>query len=98
MKKVRINYDISSDIIACPDYIAKKFDDYIGGIYKWIRENPEAEKYKLDAGDGDIGYYIDTKVVLQYLNTMVIKDGEEKAYLVKKKASWFERPRYHTDF
>lgn len=98
MKKVRINYDISSDIIACPDYIAKNFDEYMDGMYDWIRENPEAEKYKLIDEDGDIGYYIDTKVVLEYLNTMVIKDNEEKAYLVKSKAAWYEITRYHTSF
>jgi hypothetical protein len=98
MKKVRINYDISSDIIACPNHIAENFDDYIGGIYEWIRENPEAKEYKMVDEDGDIGYYIDTQVVLKYLNTMVIKEVEEKAYLVKHKASWFERPKYHIDF
>jgi len=36
MKTVLIKYDVSNDLIQCPDRIVNNFDDNIGGIFKWI--------------------------------------------------------------
>ena len=97
MKKVRVNYDISSDIIACPDYMVHNFDDYVGGIYKWIREDPEAKEYRLGSGK-NMGYYIDSDVIVQYLNHHVIKEEDEEVYILKRDVSADEQGDCSIDF
>lgn len=98
MKKILINYGVSSDLILCPDRIAENFNDFIGGIQHWIRTNPDGEPYREELFDGEIGCYIDTEVILKYLNTMCIKEGEEKAELYKSNVSKREKAFKVIDF
>jgi len=88
MKKVLIKYDVSNDLIECPDRIADNFDDNIGGIFKWIENDPEGAEYKMVSElTGEVGHWINTDAVLKYLNSKCIKENEEKARLVKANVS-----------
>lgn len=99
MKKVLIKYDVSNDLIECPDRIADNFDDNIGGIYKWIENDPDGAKYKMVSGvTGQIGHWINTDTVLEYLNSKYIKEGETKARLVKANVSKRTKADVVTEF
>ena len=99
MKKVLIKYDVSNDLIECPDRIADNFDDNIGGIFKWIENDPEGAKYKMVCEvTGRIGHWINTETVLTYLNTKCVKDGEEKARLLKENVSKSTKADAVTEF
>ncbi len=98
MKKILINYDISSDLILCPDRVAENFDDFIGGIQHWIKTSPDGEPYRDELFDGEIGCYIDTEVVLKYLNTVCIREDEGKAELYKSNVSKREKAFKVIDF
>ena len=88
MKMVLLKYDVSNDLISCPDRIADDFDNIIGGIYDWIENDPNGAEYKMICeGTGDIGYWINTDTVLTYLNTKCIEASEEKAVLVEENVS-----------
>ena len=88
MKTVLIRYDVSNDLIECPDRIVDNFDDNIGGIFKWIENDPDGEKYKMICpGTGDVGHWINTDTVLEYLNSKCINESEEKARLVRANVS-----------
>ena len=47
MKQVLIKYDVSNDLIECPDRVVNNFESNIGGILKWIENEPEGAKYKM---------------------------------------------------
>lgn len=98
MKKILIKYDVSNDLILCPDFIAEKFDDYIAGIYQWIKTDPAGAEYREELFDGEIGCFIDTDVVLKYLNTVCIKECEEKATLLKSNVSKREKAFFSISF
>lgn len=88
MKKVLIKYDVSNDLIECPKRIVDNFDEHIGGIYRWIENDPDGEKYKMICEEtGDVGHWINTDTVLEYLNSKCIEPGEEKAKLIKENVS-----------
>ena len=99
MKTVLIKYDISNDLIECPDMIVDNFEDNIGGIFKWIENEPEGEKYRMVCGEtGDVGHWINTDTVLEYLNSKCIKQDEEKARLVKANVSKRTKADYVIEF
>ena len=99
MKRVLIKYDISNDLIECPDRIVDNFDDIIAGIFKWIENDPEGAKYKLTSPvTGQIGHWINTDTVLEYLNSKCIEESEEKARLVKANVSKRIKADFVTDF
>ena len=84
MKTVLIKYDVSNDLIECPDRIVDNFEDNIGGIFQWIENDPEGARYKMRCPTtGRIGHWINTDTVLEYLNTTCLRDSKEKARLVK---------------
>ena len=88
MKKVILLYDVSNDLIECPDRIADNFDEALEGIYDWIENDPDGAKYKvLIKGLGEVGHIISTESILEYLNSKCIKPDEEKAKLYKKNVS-----------
>ena len=99
MKTVLIKYDVSNDLIECPDRIVDNFDDNIGGIFKWIENDPDGAKYKLiSPGTGQIGHWINTDTVLEYLNSKCINKSEEKARLVKVNVSKRTKADFVTEF
>lgn len=99
MKTVLIKYDVYNDLIECPDRIAEDFDENIGGIFKWIENEPEGAKYKLiNKQDGSIGHWINTDTVLEYLNLKVIKETEQKAKLIKANVSRRTKADFVTEF
>lgn len=87
MKKILLKYDVSNDLIMCPDRVADNFEDYIGGIYDWIRKDPAGEEYRQVLFDGEIGCIVSTDAILNYLNKVCIAENEEKAVLIKQRTS-----------
>lgn len=99
MKTVLIKYDVSNDLIECPDRIVNNFDDNIGGIFKWIENDPEGEKYRMVCPvTGRVGHWINTDTVLEYLNSRCIKESEEKARLIKANVSKNTKADFVTEF
>ena len=99
MKTVLIKYDVSNDLIKCPDRVVENVDYNIGGIFKWIENDPEGAKYKMKCPvTGKIGHWINTDTVLQYLNSKCIKESEEKARLVKSNVSKKTKADFITEF
>ena len=99
MKTVLIKYDVYNDLIECPDRIVDNFDDNIGGIFNWIENEPEGAKYKMVCPDSDeIGYWINTDTVLEYLNSKCVGESEEKVRLVKANVSKRTKADYVTEF
>ena len=98
MKKVLINFDVSSTLIECPDFIAENFEEYIDGIYDWIKVTPEGAKYKRKLSAREVGCIISAESILEYLNTVCLKDNKEKAVILKEKASGKEKAFYTADF
>ncbi len=87
MKKVLVIFSERCDLIECPDRIAENFDNIIGGIYSWIENEPDGAEYRLIDGSGAVGHWINTDVVLKYLNTKCLREGEAKARLYKGNVS-----------
>lgn len=99
MKTVLIKYDVYNDLIECPDRIVDNFDDNIGGIFKWIENEPDGAKYKMVSPvTNQIGHWINTDTVLEYLNSKCIGESEEKARLVKANVSKRTKADYTTEF
>ena len=99
MKKVLIKYDVSNDLIECPDRIVDDFEDNIGGIFKWIENDPAGAKYKMVSEvTGRVGHWINTDTVLEYLNSKCIGENEEKARLVKANVSKRTKADFVTEF
>lgn len=87
MKRVLLKYDVYNDMIECSDRIAENFDDVIGGIYSWIENELDGAEYRLIDGSGNIGHWINTDIVLKYLNTKCLQEGETEARLYKENVS-----------
>lgn len=87
MKRVLLCYDISNDMIECSDRIADNFKKIIGGIYSWIENEPDGTEYKLIDESGAVGHWINTDIVLKYLNTKCLQEGEPHARLYRENVS-----------
>lgn len=88
MKKVILLYDVSNDLIECPDRIADNFDEALEGIYDWIENDPDGAKYGF-TDECTKRFYpcICTEAILKYINTKRLKPNEEKAKLYKENVS-----------
>ncbi len=99
MKTVLLKYDISNDLIECPDRIVEDFEEYMDEMFGWIENDPEGAKYKMVCPEtGKVGHWINTDTVLEYLNLKCIGESEEKARLVKAKVSGRTKADYVTEF
>lgn len=99
MKTVLIKYDVYNDLIECPDRVVDDFDDILGGIFDWIENAPEGAKYRLISPvTKQIGHWINTDTILEYLNSKCIEKFEEKAKLVKANVSKRTKADFVTQF
>ena len=82
---INIIFDYYADIVSVPDYIGIDLLNYQNKCDKWLFDKTnEHECWEKDASGKKLGVGICSEAFIYWINKFILKDSEEKAYIVKR--------------
>ena len=82
---INIIFDYYVDIVSVPDYIGIDLLNYQNKCDKWLFDKTnEHEFWEKDDSGKKLGVGICSEAFIYWINKFILKDSEEKAYIVKR--------------
>ena len=82
---INIIFDYYADIVSVPDYIGIDLLNFQNKCDKWLFDKTnEHEFWEKDASGKKLGVGICSEAFIYWINKFILKDSEEKAYIVKR--------------
>ncbi len=78
---IKLKFDYYSCNIYIPDCYLNNFENLQENFLEWMYEQPECF---LNLKSSKIGYSYNENDFIKYLNTVILSDCNEKAYLAKR--------------
>ena len=82
---INIIFDYYADIVSVPDYIGIDLLKYQNKCDKWLFDKTnEHEFWEKDVSGKKLGVGICSEAFIYWINKFILKDSEEKSYIVKR--------------